>query len=405
MDIKNIKIIKNGKRTVEKFVVTKPLTTYGWDVVETATGLFYEYQKMPSMLAVEKFVRNCNFDRYKELVLEPSMLIHFSTGLTNVKTVKSILSDGLKCYEANISKYKKYYKAKDESNYVVDTWSFNSNILYSDFAKDTPKFNNIIDMDRADLEKKYAPAPNVADFTANYLNDIKNGLIFDFDSLTDEQKRDIECRALQNIGFIVNFNAMPEDLKNFDIYANRTMQKEFCGDSFLRTSNMKGCYSVRKNVNDKVYNFGNYGVTSFVYGIPGEYIVGVIATFGLLYSDEICKELFYNGMSNRFIVSPIGTLLYSPNYKLTTEENFAEFIRRKDEFLAENDKEYKLYVVTKNIVDYHIKPWKMQSSAPSNRYEFNMENKEDIKEDDNNINDISESGTKEENKLLDDDTM
>ena len=374
MKLKNIKVVKNGRNRFEKFVVTKDISPYGWQVLETAANIFYEHSATPNMLQVEKFIRHCNFKQYKELVLDQSTLLHFSTGFTNVKTVRNILSSGLKCYEANISKFGNHMKVKDESNYVVDTWSFNSLIKYSDFAKDSPKFNGVFDFDRSDLEKSYAPAYSIFQLNDCYIDDIKNGLIFNFEGLNEKDKKEIECRALQNIGFIVNSNMMTNDFKMLDIYSNKTMQKEFCGRSFLSTSNMKGCYTLYTKNNGKLMPVGNYGVSSFLYGIPGEYIVGVVATLGMLYSNEICKDLFFSGLSNRFIISPIGTLLYKPNSKLTIDENFEEFVRCKDEYLARQDKEYRNFIVTKDAIPYQVSPWRdVSSSALSNRYIYKSE--------------------------------
>ena len=167
---------------------------------------------------------------------------------------------------------------------------------------------------------------------------------------------------------------MTNDFKMLDIYSNKTMQKEFCGRSFLSTSNMKGCYTLNTKNNGKLMPVGNYGVSSFLYGIPGEYIVGVVATLGMLYSNEICKDLFFSGLSNRFIISPIGTLLYKPNSKLTIDENFEEFVRCKDEYLASQDKEYRNFIVTKDAIPYQVSPWRdVSSSALSNRYIYKSE--------------------------------
>ena len=94
MKLKNIKVVKNGRNRFEKFVVTKDISPYGWQVLETAANIFYEHSATPNMLQVEKFIRHCNFKQYKELVLDQSTLLHFSTGFTNVKTVRNILKVG-----------------------------------------------------------------------------------------------------------------------------------------------------------------------------------------------------------------------------------------------------------------------------------------------------------------------
>ena len=357
METKVISFVKNGKRIEEKVVVTKPLSLYGWAVVESAAEVFYEHNRLPTAFQVQKFARNCSVTGESEFVLEPNMLLHFSTGLTNVKTVTDILKNGLKSYEVNISKYKKSFKAKDESNYVVDTWQMNSRMKYSDFAQNPPRYGNGFDLDRCDLAKIYTPAYSVTDFRPDYIKSIKNGLIFNFEGLTDEQKKDVESMALQNIGFIIDSRKMPEELMSLDIYANHTKQREFCGDSFLKNARLKGCYTVLKSTNEMTYPVGRYGVASFVYGIPGEFIMGVIAPYGLLYSDEMCKALFNSGMGSRIILSPTGNLLYKPNYKLTNEQNFEEFVRNKNEFLAGIDKDYRLFLLTKDVMHLEISPW------------------------------------------------
>lgn len=357
METKVISFVKNGKRIEEKVVVTKPLSLYGWAVVESAAEVFYEHNRLPTAFQVQKFARNCSVTGEKEFVLEPNMLLHFSTGLTNFKTVTDILKNGLKSYEANISKYKKSFKAKEESNYVVDTWQINSTMKYSDFAQNPPMYASGFDLDRRDLAKFYTPAYSVTDFMPNYIQSIKNGLIFNFEGLTDEQKKDVESMALQNIGFIIDSRKMPEELMSLDIYSNKTMQREFCGDSFLKNARVKGCYTVLKTANNITTLVGRYGVASYVYGIPGEFIMGVIAPYGLLYSDEMCKALFNNGMGSRIILSPTGNLLYKPNYKLTNEQNFEEFVRNKNEFLAGIDKDYRLFLLTKDVMHLEISPW------------------------------------------------
>ena len=358
METRVISFVKNGKRVEEKVVITKPLSFYGWNVVEAAAEVFYEHHRFPTVFQVQQFARNCNLTEDKEFVLEPNMLLHFSTGLTNFKTVTDILKNGLKGYEVNISKYKKSFKAKEESNYVVDTWQINSRMKYSDFAQNPPMYASGLDLDRRDLARFYTPAYAVTDFRPNYIQSIKNGLIFNFEGLTADEKKDIESMALQNIGFIIDSRKMPEDLLNLDIYANRTMQREFCGNSFLKNARVKGCYAVLKRTNEMTYPVGRYGVASFVYGIPGEFIMGVIAPYGLLYSDEMCKALFNNGMGNRIILSPTGTLLYKPNFKITKEQNFEEFIRNKNEFLASEDKEYRHYLLTKDVMHLEVSPWR-----------------------------------------------
>ncbi len=358
METKVISFVKNGKRMEEKVVVTKPLSLYGWAVVESAAEVFYEHNRLPTVFQVQQFARNCNVTNNKEFVLEPNMLLHFSTGLTNFKTVTDILKNGLKSYEVNISKYKKSFKAKEESNYVVDTWQINSTMKYSDFAQNPPMYASGFDLDRRDLAKFYTPAYSVTDFMPNYIQSIKNGLIFNFEGLTDEQKKDVESMALQNIGFIIDSRKMSEELMTLDIYSNRTMQKEFCGESFLKNARVKACYMVLKKTNEMTYPVGRYGVASYVYGIPGEFIMGVIAPYGLLYSDEMCKELFDNGMGSRIILSPTGNLLYKPNFKLTKEQNFDEFVRNKNEFLAEIDKEYRNFLMTKDVMHLQVSPWR-----------------------------------------------
>ena len=67
--------------------------------------------------------------------------------------------------------------------------------------------------------------------------------------------------------------------------------------------------------------------------------------------------MFLNGLENRCVVSPQGKILYTPNEKLNTQENLQEFIKNKDEFLAEQDADYKGYVVTRNVINYHESRW------------------------------------------------
>jgi hypothetical protein len=239
-------------------------------------------------------------------------------------------------------------------------------MAYSDFTKDSPKYAIGVDGDREDSVRAYAPAYSVRLHTDEFVRDIKKGLLYDYNNMSLVARKNIEERALQSIGFIIDTTKFSDDLKRLDIYENPTMQKEFCGDSFLRTSKMKGCYTILKKVEDKVHVVGNYGVASYVYGIPGEHIVGVVSTYGLLYSNELCKELFYNGMANRFIVSPNGRLLYAPDVTKTMDESFKIFIQNKDAFLLEQDPSYQKVLEDRNSGKLKGTTW-TGTSAISNR--------------------------------------
>ena len=358
---------KNGKQYREEILDILPLTTYGWSIVEIAMQAFYDAKTEPNRLDVAKYLVSRQFRVNGELILDNTNLLHFSSGYTSVETVKDILKGGLKCFERNAARYKiNFGKAVNESNYVVDTWQINSTMPYSEFTKDSPKYAIGVDGDREDSVRAYAPAHSVRLHTEDFVRDVKKGLLYDYNNMSIVARKNIEERALQSIGFIIDTSKFSDDLKRLDIYDNPTMQKEFCGESFLRTSKMKGCYTILKKVEDKVHVVGNYGVASYVYGIPGEHIVGIVSTYGLLYSNELCKELFYNGMGNRFIVSPNGRLLYAPDVTKTMDESFKMFIQNKDAFLLEQDPSYKKVLEDRNSGKLKGTTW-VGTSAMSNR--------------------------------------
>lgn len=364
---KVLKYFKNGREYSEEILDILPLTGYGWSIVELAMQSFYNCNSVPNKFKVEKYLRSRQFRLNGELILDNTDLLHFSTGFTNVDTVKDILQGGLKCFERNAARYNNNFgKAVNESNYVVDTWQINTPMYYSDFTQDAPKYAVGIDGDREDATRAYAPAHSTNMYTDQFFSDIKKGLLYGYNNMSLVLRRNIEERALQNIGFIIDASGFSDDMQKLDIYSNPTMQKEFCGDSFLRTSKMKGCYTILKRVDDKIHVVGNYGVASYVYGIPGEHIVGVVSTYGMLYSNEICKELFYNGMAERFVISPNGVLLYAPNPSFNLEQNFNVFIQNKDAFLLEQDKSYAKILEDRNSGKLNGTTWTGRSAA-SNR--------------------------------------
>ena len=343
--ILNCGIVNRGRS--EKLVVTKQLSNYGWDMLRYAISSFYDYGNTPSVRDVNRFVAYNEYLPNRELMLAPNTLIHFSTGYTSLSTVKDILNNGLKCIERNMVYYDSLGKSMSESHYVVDTWQINSKMKYSEFAEDSPRYSTGLDTDRSDFVKYYAPAQETTQIEKHFLNRIRRGL--SVNKLFAKGEDDILCRTLQNIGFIINKDMLPEDYQYFDIYSNPTLQKEFCGDSFLRNGRLKNCYMTLKNKGGKTIPVGSYGVASYLYGIPGEYILGVVSTYGMLYSDEICRELFYNGMGNRFIISPNGVVLYTPNDKISMDDNYREFMKNKEIFLINTDEDYKQAIIN-NIV-------------------------------------------------------
>lgn len=393
LDIKNTKVLNfniDGEERKEELVISKSLTGYGWNFLEYALENFYMHQNKPSIEKVNRFLIGKEFLVDGELVLDKNTLLHFSTGFTNVDTVCDILNNGLKCYEKNATKYEALDKIISESNYVVDTWQIESRLKYSDFITDSPTYFSGYDMDRKDFTKTYAPAYSLSQFSSNYIKDIKKGLIFGFDKLDPDVKDRIECRALQSIGFIIDGSLMSQDVQNCDIYSNKALQKEFCGDALAGTKLMKSRYSVLRETNAGVESLGTYGIASYLYGIPGEYILGVVAPFGMLYSNEICKELFDNGLYERFVVSSTGQLLYAPSKELTREENFQMFVENKDKFLLKHDPSYRKVIEARKNNQLENTTWTKKSTI-SNRALINEElNLDNI--DTNNFTEVMGDG-------------
>lgn len=359
--MKDIKINykNNGIVVTEKLRQTKQLTSYGQDLLSFSAKLFYMNSEKGERIRDYLFLNQIK--NAKRLILSPDVLLHFSTGYTSVESVKNILKNGLKCYEANgFNKDRKY---TGESNYVVDTWQFQNVVPYSFFAKDSPKYMTGLDMDRLDMNKSYTPPYDLKDHTEYFIKQIKESLIFGFSNLDESSKRDIEKRALSNIGFIINKKDIPVEMENLDIYSNQNLQKEFCGDTFIHNSNFKGKYNINMSQNGKNQILGTYGVASYLYGIPKEFIMGIIAPYGLLYSDEMCTELFNSGLNDKCIISPKGTLLYAPNKLLDQNINLSEFLRNKDEFLAEQDMEYRGYILTKDVIQYQESKWQYSTDV------------------------------------------
>ena len=278
-----IKYTLKSKIISENVQVSKPLTSYGVDFLTFAAKTFYEQSSKASKISDYLFFNNIK--KSKIFILDSNVRLHFSTGYTSMNTVKNILQEGLKCYEAN--GFHKESKYTGESNYVVDTWQINSMIPYSLFAKDSPKFMTGFDSDKKSMEKSYTPPFYLTEHNENYIDYLKESLIFGFNHLTKKDNLELQRRALSNIGFIINAKDFDENINALDIYANRNLQREFCGEIFANNSTPKGKFYVNVLEDGKYKIAGRYGVASYLYGIPSKYIMGIIAPYGLLYCDEM----------------------------------------------------------------------------------------------------------------------
>lgn len=340
-EIRQVKFTyRDGTEKSETLMVSMPLPEWAWQRLSYAMESFYKGEKAPSHKAIERFMRNNEFSLSDELMLNPNILLHFSSGYTSIDTVCDILNNGLKCFERNTTLYSNFGKAINESNYVVDTWQIDTRIKYSDFARNSPMYGYGMDVDRDDLQRHYAPAFRTSDHSEIFINDMKKGLIYGYDKIPRDIRRSIDGRALQSIGFIIDGNELDEDKWLDDIYQNPILQQTFCGPA-LNNTPVKGRYSILQYNNEgKVESLGRYSIASFLYGIPADQILGIVSTYGMLLSDELCKEVFYNGASTRFIVSPTGKLLYMPDNTMSMDDNFKLFLQNRDEFMLENFEGY-----------------------------------------------------------------
>lgn len=350
-----------GKKKTVTLWESLPLPDWAWTRLEYSMESFYASDTKPSQERINRFFRNNKMTLSGELVLGPNMLLHFSSGFTSTDTVCDILTGGLKCFEHNATKYANFGKAVNESNYVVDTWQIESMMKYSDFAKYSPKYGVGLDMDREDLQRHYAPAYKATDHTESYITDMKKGLIYGYPTMPKNIRKDIDCRALQSIGFIIDGNELGEDKWLDDIYQNKILQQTFCGPA-LSNKKVKNIYSIlRYNDKGKVDSLGNYGIASFLYGIPGDQILGIVSTYGMLLSDEICKEIFYNGGDSRFIVAPTGKILHLPDNTLSIDENFNKFLVNRDEFMLEHFEGYDKIMTDRPVCQAKGTTWERES--------------------------------------------
>ena len=352
----------NGKKKVETLWESLPLPPWAGERLKYSVESFYASGNAPSQERINRFLKNNGVSVNNELVLNPNVLLHFSSGYTSINTVCDILQNGLKCFERNATQYANFGKAVNESNYVVDTWQLSSTRRYADFARYSPKYGVGHDLDREDLERHYAPAFRATDYTASYIEDMKNGLIYRFNRLPKDIQKNIDGRALQSIGFIIDGNELDEEKWLDDIYQNEILQRTFCGPALSHTK-VKDRYALLRYNNGKVESLGKYGIASFLYGIPGDQILGIVSTYGMLLSDELCKEIFYNGGGTRFIVSPTGQVLYTPDNTMSIDDRFKGFLQNRDNFMLENVGGYDKIMADRSVCQANGTTWSREATS------------------------------------------
>lgn len=371
-DIKKIQFnTPKGDTKVETLMETLPLPNWAWERLRYSIESFYASGTTPSQKRMDRFMRNTEVSLDGELILKPNILLHFSTGYTSVDTVCDILKNGLKCFEHNAMIYSNFGKAVNESNYVVDTWQIDSITKYSDFAMNSPRYGSGMDVDREDLQRHYAPAYSVDEHTKDYIGQMKDGLIYGFNKMPPYLQRSIDGRALQSIGFIIDGRELGEDKWLDDIYQNPILQQTFCGAALCNTK-VKGRYSLlRYGENGKIDTLGKYGIASFLYGIPADQILGIVSTYAMLLSDELCKEVFYHGGSARLIVAPTGHVLHRPDETMKIDDSFNLFLENRDKFMLENFDGYERIMTDRPMCKEKGTIW-ARESMPSYRALFDM---------------------------------